>query len=120
MTATFTPNPIVKRAREILQQLGAADREYAEYCADMHRQGYGPQWCRHGSNLWSDYDVFCSGCEDSRTNREKALDQARYESDKAQAAEHRKSARVELAMRAIELGFGHAVIAAMVAELNEN
>ena len=82
MNEGFTPLPLIERAFEILKQLEAGDREYQEYCDELNRKGYEPQWCRHGPGLWAwDYDAFCYECEYPRSNRERALEQARRERD---------------------------------------
>jgi hypothetical protein len=39
--------------------------EYERECAEYREQGYGPHYCIHGTNLWTDYDNICGGCEDS-------------------------------------------------------
>ena len=42
-------------------------KEYNEYlaeCAEWAEQGYRPHYCRHGVNMWVDYDCACWQCEE--------------------------------------------------------
>ena len=41
--------------------------QYVQYCADMAKEGYAPQYCIHGTNQWTDYDNICGGCESDYT-----------------------------------------------------
>ena len=41
--------------------------QYDQYCADMAKEGYAPQYCIHGTNQWTDYDNICGGCESDYT-----------------------------------------------------
>lgn len=36
-------------------------------------QGYRPRYCIHGTNLWTDYDNICGGCEDGITLLNKVM-----------------------------------------------
>lgn len=38
--------------------------EYEVYVEDSFRHGFKPHYCRHGRNLWTDYDIACGICEE--------------------------------------------------------
>lgn len=59
MTATTT-----NRAEEIATNLFEQQREYEEAQRDAAKEGFRPHYCIHGTNLWTDYDNICGGCED--------------------------------------------------------
>lgn len=74
--------------RAALRGLNAADAAYEAEVRDWYENGDGrpvseggygytfPQ-CKHGSNLWTDYDNICGGCEDGSSNVELAIVEAR-------------------------------------------
>lgn len=60
----------------IKPQLDASVADYDKACEDWASQGYRPQHCFHGVNLWTDYDPICGWCEDGddwRDTETKAL-----------------------------------------------
>lgn len=59
MTTTTT-----NRAEEIATNLFEQQREYEEAQRDAAKEGFRPHYCIHGTNLWTDYDNICGGCED--------------------------------------------------------
>jgi hypothetical protein len=73
----------VKLAAIVLKQARADWAEYREACDEAYRAGYRPHYCRHGVNLWTDYDPMCGACEDGRgywdypTECQDALDTAK-------------------------------------------
>jgi hypothetical protein len=90
--------PLVMRiALQRLKALKERQRQYEEYCRDMAAQGYRPEVCFHGTNLWVDYDPICGPCEDGSPLARVALDTARY--DVATFLE-----RQQLACNAIDAG----------------
>lgn len=52
------------RTEEIATRLFAQQREYHEAQRDAAEDGLRPHYCIHGTNLWTDYDNICPGCED--------------------------------------------------------
>jgi len=60
-------------AKKVLRDLRDRDREYREDCEQAYRDGYRPHYCRHGMNLWVDYDPICGPCEDGLTFYQEAL-----------------------------------------------
>lgn len=51
-------------ARAIFFQGVSNYRDYLAECEEERRMGYRPSHCRHGANLWVDYDCACGLCED--------------------------------------------------------
>jgi hypothetical protein len=52
--------------------------EYRKACEEWAKQGFRPQYCIHGVNMWVDYDCACYRCEgDNRSDLEQAVDLAR-------------------------------------------
>lgn len=47
-----------------LKAIRARFDAYEEYAESMHKQGFRPEVCIHGTSQWVDYDVICGGCED--------------------------------------------------------
>lgn len=65
-------------AKALLPRIKARRKEYAEECEEYAKQGFRPQYCIHGVNLWTDYDPICGWCEDGDgTPYEQALRDAR-------------------------------------------
>jgi len=56
----------LRLAAAIVRRERAAYAAYRESCDADWRQGYRPHYCRHGMNLWTDYDPICGACEDGR------------------------------------------------------
>lgn len=58
---------VVSLAFDILpgvrKQLAADEEDYQEQCEYDRSQGHAPHHCRHGVNLWFDYDIPCGACE---------------------------------------------------------
>lgn len=73
----------LKLAARLQAQYYAEYLEYQEERAAYHRQGLRAQYCEHGTNMWTDYDPICPGCEDGWsmrdgvTRRRHALDNAK-------------------------------------------
>lgn len=49
------------------------DADWNEAAQEWSRQGYRPHYCKHGVNMWVDYDCACWQCEESLTVHEEAL-----------------------------------------------
>lgn len=62
----------------VLAVIEANDALYVAACEEWAAQGYIPQFCRHGVNLWVDYDPICGECENPTysSNEAAALDRA--------------------------------------------
>lgn len=56
----------VKLAAIVLRNARAQWAEYQAECDEAYSDGYRPHYCRHGVNLWTDYDPMCGACEDGR------------------------------------------------------
>lgn len=70
-TALF---PYYVEARKVIQE----NREgYAQACKEWAEEGFAPQFCIHGTNLWVDYDCACFMCEASLSDLEWAVSLAR-------------------------------------------
>jgi hypothetical protein len=50
-----------------------AQADWDEMARECAEQGFRPHYCIHGTNLWTDYDNICQGCE----NGEPLWDDAR-------------------------------------------
>lgn len=60
-------NPVLTLALEILpgirKQYAFDEEEYRADCERDYREGHIPHYCRHGVNMWVDYDCACGRCE---------------------------------------------------------
>lgn len=52
------------RTEKIATQLFEQQRKFAEAQREAAQSGFRPHYCIHGTNLWTDYDNICGGCED--------------------------------------------------------
>lgn len=61
------PSLTVTVAKKLLpnirQQTDEIYEEYAEVEQKYLREGFIPEYCIHGVNQWTDYDINCSHCE---------------------------------------------------------
>ena len=48
----------------IARQQARQREEWERDAAQSYREGYRPHFCIHGTNLWTDYDNICWGCEE--------------------------------------------------------
>lgn len=71
MTTTM-PKLAEKIRQQVRERLEQRDREYREECREYKEQGFAPHYCKHGTNLWVDYDPICPGCEDGMSLDEEA------------------------------------------------
>jgi hypothetical protein len=84
------PVSVFVLALQIFRNYRAAWAQWEESAAEYAAEGYKPHRCFHGTNLWTDYDNICQGCEDygfyfhDKTYAEVALDEAkaRYRTSK--------------------------------------
>lgn len=53
--------PLYVEARKYLVERREA---YELECEEYAREGYRPQYCIHGVNMWVDYDCACWRCEE--------------------------------------------------------
>ena len=60
---TLPSTSIRTLARQLMAEDAAAKAEYLAERERSYREGFRPQYCFHGANLWSDYDVICGWCE---------------------------------------------------------
>lgn len=72
--------------RYAMTLMAEAEAQYAEYVRDCEadaERGHRTHYCEHGTNMWTDYDNICGGCEDGWSNgdpgqrRERALNEAK-------------------------------------------
>lgn len=92
---------VIRLALTILKRLQAAEAEYAEYVAEMAAEGYRPQYCRHGVNVWAnDFDGACYRCEDEGLYP----DLRRLALDEAEARSRESRTRYGKVIEAIALG----------------
>ena len=73
MSTVVTPKAVARVALPILRELRQRDADWEEAAAEWARQGYRPHYCKHGTNLWVEWDAMCPGCEDSSTIYEEAV-----------------------------------------------
>lgn len=64
---------ITRIAYPVLVRLKARDAQYERDVEDAARHGFRPHYCKHGTNLWVEYDAMCPGCEEALTPYEEAL-----------------------------------------------
>lgn len=66
-------------ARDLLVDLRKRQAEHQEYVDKLWReQRLAPEFCFHGTYMWSGRDPICMMCEDRITIHEQALDGARF------------------------------------------
>ena len=61
---TYSQEIKITVAHKFLQQEIDRDLAYEQDCNDLASQGFAPEFCKHGTYLWVDYDVMCPYCED--------------------------------------------------------
>lgn len=49
---------------EALRAIRENRAEYERECEEYRAQGFRPQYCIHGVNMWVDYDCACWRCEE--------------------------------------------------------
>jgi hypothetical protein len=67
---------ILRRALAYKRRIDERARRYQEKCDYWAREGHRPHYCIHGTDLWTDYDNICQGCEDGTDPYVMALDLA--------------------------------------------
>jgi len=70
LTVAQTLYPYFKAARKGIAARDAAWEEDARAAA---RQGFRPHYCKHGTDLWVDYDPICGWCEEELTPLQEAV-----------------------------------------------
>lgn len=50
----------LNKTREVYAEMRGS---YESDCASYSAQGYRAHYCIHGTDLWTDYDNICGGCE---------------------------------------------------------
>jgi hypothetical protein len=72
MTTTVTAPAYNKQAvlklalalvKVIRREMIRRDEEYRAECIQSYKDGYAPHYCKHGVNMWVDYDCACWQCE---------------------------------------------------------
>lgn len=58
----ITPE-VLGRAQDMESRFLGIQKEYFSAVEEAAKEGFRPQTCIHGTNMWSDYDVMCPGCE---------------------------------------------------------
>ena len=61
---TYSQEIKITVAHKFLQQEIDRDLAYEQDCNDLASQGFAPEFCKHGTYRWVDYDVMCPYCED--------------------------------------------------------
>lgn len=68
--------------------LASSADAYMHECREERQHGYRPQYCYHGTKLWTDYDPICGPCEAGE------YDPRHHKDDSEErAAEHQATAR---------------------------
>lgn len=66
---TILPSTTIRTlARQLMADDATRKAEYLAECEQSYREGFRPQYCFHGADLWSDYDVVCGWCESGENN----------------------------------------------------
>lgn len=87
---------VLTAARKILRKWDRNNAEldalYERECREAAREGFAPHYCRHGVNMWVDYDMACWRCEVGEPTRTEmmraALDAAhKYDDEMHEAAD---------------------------------
>lgn len=65
--AAIAHNSMLKLAAKIGRRLESDYAEFVADCESYRADGYRPHYCEHNTNLWTDYDNICGGCEDGVT-----------------------------------------------------
>lgn len=63
----MTNRAILSAAKQIADDLMRQHDNYLATCEEWRREGYRPQFCEHGTSLWTDYDPICEWCENGVT-----------------------------------------------------
>lgn len=58
---------VAKIAVAELKAIRAHFAAYDEYTREMAKQRLAPQYCVHGTNLWTSYDPMCGECEEGES-----------------------------------------------------
>lgn len=64
---------LMREALSALKEIRERDAEWESDAVGWAREGYRPRYCRHGANMWVDYDCACWQCEQALTPHEEAL-----------------------------------------------
>ncbi|MNW48366.1 hypothetical protein D3C74_257290 [compost metagenome] len=65
--------PRIVFQQEALHDIQERDAEWERDRDQWNRDGYRAHYCRHGVNLWVDYDCACGACEESLSPLEEAV-----------------------------------------------
>lgn len=69
-TLAQTLYPYYVKARK---RIADRDEAYELEARAAWKEGLRPHYCKHGTNLWVDYDPICGGCESEYTPLEEAV-----------------------------------------------
>ena len=72
MTVTTTTELREKVLAGVKESIAEERAVYERECKEYAEQGYRPHYCRHGVNLWVDYDPICGYCEEGLSEQEEA------------------------------------------------
>ncbi len=72
MTVTTTTELREKVLAGVKKSIAEERAAYERECKEYAEQGFRAHYCRHGVNLWVDYDPICGYCEESLTEAEEA------------------------------------------------
>lgn len=73
LTEAAIARPALRFIKEAKVALTERFADYAADCAADRAEGHTAHYCIHGTNLWTDYDNICGGCEDGLTSYEDFL-----------------------------------------------
>lgn len=96
-------NTIDTRTKQIAADLFAQQRAFEEAQAEAAKDGFRPHYCIHGTNLWTDYDNICGGCEDGTFTQYSSPEQVRaYARDIAEGEKAREARQAKEVEETIE------------------
>src|SRR5699024_12273592 len=102
MRITITAKHYDQADRELDQAVTAYMREVEEYAAD----GFRPETCFHGTNLWGEADPMCGSCEDGefdpRHHTEDSAERAAVQQVLAKGIAHAERRRRTVSLVAAE------------------
>lgn len=84
---------ITDRTQQIATRLFEQQREYEAEAREAADAGLRPHYCIHGTNLWTDYDNICGGCEDGEFTQYSTAEQVREYARALAEAEAAREAR---------------------------
>lgn len=103
-TTTKLTNAELVLALKIFRRWESQWASYQSDCEDWSKQGFRPQYCFHGRNMWVDYDCVCGTCEDLGYYSFDAHGYRRLSLDQAIHAYAEMNRRTKVLMTLMEMG----------------